>query len=120
MDTNELTYQINGAIFEVNKVIGAGFLEKIYENALMIELQNRNLKAANQVPIIVKYKNKEVGEYFADIVVEDKVILELKALESLEKIHEAQLLIYLKATDYKIGLLVNFSHPKAVIRRFVL
>lgn len=86
----------------------------------MIELQNRNLKAANQVPIIVKYKNKEVGEYFADIVVEDKVILELKALESLEKIHEAQLLNYLKATDYKIGLLVNFSHPKAVIRRFVL
>ena len=75
MNTNELTYQINGAIFEVNKVLGAGFLEKIYENALMIELQDRGLKVANQVPIIVKYKNKEVGEYFADIVVEDKVIL---------------------------------------------
>ena len=120
MDTNELTYQINGAIFEVNKVLGAGFLEKIYENALLIELQDRGLKAAKQVPISVKYKNKEVGEYFADIVVEDEVILELKAVESLEKIHEAQLLNYLKATDYKLGLLVNFSHPKAVIRRFVL
>ena len=120
MDTNELTYIINGAIFEVNKVLGTGFLEKIYENALMIELLDRGLKAASQVPILVKYKNKKVGEYFADIVVEDEVILELKALESLEKVHEAQLLNYLKATDYKIGLLVNFTHPKAVIRRFVL
>ena len=120
MDTNELTYQINGAIFEANKVLGAGFLEKIYENALMIELKDRGLRAAKQVPIIEKYKNKEVGEYFADILVEDAVILELKALESLEKIHEAQLLNYLKATGYKIGLLVNFTHPKADVRRFVL
>ena len=120
MDINELTYQINGAIFEVNKVLGFGFLEKIYENALMIELRDRGLKAANQVPIKVQYKNKEVGEYYADIVVEDKVILELKAVESLERIHEAQLLNYLKATGYKIGLLVNFTHPKAIIRRFVL
>jgi len=120
MDINELTYQINGAIFEVNKVLGVGFLEKIYENALLIELQDRRLKAASQVPIIIKYKNKEVGEYFADIVVENKVILELKAVESLEKIHEAQLLNYLKATGYKIGLLVNFTHPKAIIKRFVL
>jgi GxxExxY protein len=120
LDINELTYQINGAIFEVNKVLGAGFLEKIYENALMIELEERGLKATNQVPIKVKYKNKEVGEYFADIVVEDKVILELKVVESFEKIHEAQLLNYLKATGYKIGLLVNFTHPKATIKRFIL
>jgi GxxExxY protein len=120
MDINELTYIINGAIFEVNKVLGAGFLEKIYENALIIELRDRGLNAVNQVPISVKYKDEEVGEYFADIVVEDKVILELKAVESLEKVHEAQLLNYLKATDYKLGLLVNFTHPKAIIRRFVL
>ena len=120
LDINELTYQINGAIFEVNKVLGAGFLEKIYENALLHELNNRNLKAKAQVPITVKYKDEVVGEYFADVVVEDKVILELKAVEALEKIHEAQLLNYLKATDYKIGLLVNFTHPKAVIKRFVL
>ena len=86
----------------------------------MIELQNRGLKATSQVPINVKYKNKEVGEYYADIVVEDMVILELKAVESLEKVHEAQLLNYLKATDYNLGLLVNFTHPKADIRRFVL
>ena len=120
MDINELTYHINGAIFEVNKILGSGFLEKIYENALMIELEDRGLKSDNQVSISVKYKGKEVGEYFADIVVENKVILELKAVDTLEKIHEAQLLNYLKATGYKIGLLVNFTHPKAVIKRYVL
>ena len=86
----------------------------------MIELHERRLKAENQVPILVQYKNREVGEYFADIVVEDQVILELKAVDSLQKIHEAQILNYLKATDYKVGLLVNFTHPKAVIKRFVL
>ena len=120
MDINELTYQINGAIFKVNKVLGVGFLEKVYENALLVELKKRSIRAEAQVPISVKYKDEVVGEYFADIVVEDKVILELKAVESLEKIHEAQLLNYLKATRYKIGLLVNFTHPKAIIRRFVL
>jgi len=120
MDINELTYQINGAIFEVNRVLGAGFLEKVYENALLIELIARGLKAENQIPIKVQYKGKEVGEYYADIVVEKQVILELKALDSLQKIHEAQLLNYLKATGYKIGLLVNFTHPKAEIKRFVM
>jgi GxxExxY protein len=120
MKTNEITYQINGAIYEVNREFGAGFLEKVYQNALMIELEDRGLKAESQVPITVRYKNTDIGEYFADIVVEDRVILELKAVESLEKVHEAQLLNYLKATGYKIGLLVNFTHPKAVIKRFVM
>jgi GxxExxY protein len=120
MDINELTYQINGAIFEVNRELGAGFLEKVYENALVIELRGRGLRADSQVPVAVHYKGKPVGEYFADIVVEDQVILELKAVESLQKVHEAQILNYLRATGYKIGLLVNFTHPKAVIKRFVL
>jgi GxxExxY protein len=120
MDINELTYKINGAIFEVNKVLGAGFMEKVYENALLVEFRNMGMKAKAQVPIDVNYKGEIVGEYFADIVVEDKVLLELKAVESLQKIHEAQLLNYLKATKYKIGLLVNFTHPKAVIKRFVI
>ena len=120
MDINELTYQINGAIFEVNRVLGAGFIEKVYENALVIELRERGLKAENQVPIKVKYKGTEVGEYYADTVVESQVILEIKAVDSLQKIHEAQLLNYLKATGYKIGLLVNFTHPKAEIKRFIL
>jgi len=119
MDINELTYLINGAIFEVSRVLGAGFLEKVYENALLIELVKRGLRAENQVPIKVKYKGVEVGDYYADIVVENQVILEVKSVESLQKIHEAQLLNYLKASGYKIGLLVNFTHPKAEIKRFV-
>jgi len=120
MDINELTYLINGAIYEVNRELGSGFLEKVYENALLVELTNKGLKAKNQIPICVKYKGTEVGEYYADIVVENQVILELKTVDSLQKIHEAQLLNYLKATGYKIGLLVNFTYPKAEIRRFVL
>ena len=120
MDINELTYQIRGAIFEVNRILGHGFLEKVYEKALMFELKSRGLKADNQIPITVKYKKEVVGDYFADIIVEDRVILEIKAVESLQKIHEAQLLNYLKATEYKVGLLVNFAHPRAQIKRFVL
>ena len=100
--------------------LGGGFLEKIYEKALIVELRNRGLKAESQVPIKVKYKGIEVGEYVADIVVENQVILEIKAIDSLQKIHEAQILNYLKATGIKIGLLVNFKHPKAEIKRFVM
>jgi GxxExxY protein len=120
MDVNELTYLVNGAVFEVNKILGPGFLEKVYENSMMVELKKRHLKAQAQVPIKVEYKGEIVGEYLADIVVENRIILELKAVEALQKIHETQLLNYLKATDYKIGLLINFTYPKAEIKRFVL
>lgn len=82
-------------------------------------MKDRGLKAESQVPIKVMYKGKIVGEYFADIVVEEEIIIELKAVEFLQKIHEAQLLNYLKAIGYKIGLLINFTHPKAVIKRFI-
>ena len=119
MDINEITYQIRGAVFEVNRILGFGFLEKVYEKALIVELLVRGLRAESQVPINVSYKNEVVGEYFADIVVEGQVIIELKAVDQLQKIHEAQLLNYLKATGYKVGLLVNFMHPKAEIKRFV-
>lgn len=120
MDINELTYAINGAIYEVNRELGQGFLEKVYENALLIELRERGLKAESQVPIVVKYKGQAVGEYYADIIVENQVIVELKAVDALDSIHEAQLLNYLKATGFKIGLLVNFKGPKAQIKRFVV
>jgi len=120
MDLNDITYKVNGAIFEVNRILGSGFLEKVYENALLIELRERGLKAESQVAIKVGYKDEEVGEYFADILVEDELILELKAVQSLEKIHEAQILNYLKATGKKVGLLINFTHPRAVIKRFIL
>jgi len=120
MTLNEITYKINGAVFEVNRVLGSGFLEKVYENALLIELRAHNLKAEPQVPIKVTYKGHKIGEYVTDILVENQVILELKAIEQLHAIHEAQLLNYLKATDKKAGLLINFKHPKAEIKRLVL
>ena len=120
MTLEEITYKINGAVFEVNRQLGSGFLEKVYENALLIELRERGLMAESQVPIRVEYKGNLVGDYLADIVVQDQVILEIKAIESLAKIHEAQILNYLKATGYRIGLLINFTHPKAVIKRYIL
>ena len=120
MELNEITYKINGAVFEVNRILGPGFLEKVYENALLKELKRQGLKAENQVPIKVYYKEESVGEYFADLLVEDKVIVELKTAKRIEKIHEAQLLNYLNATGIQIGLLVNFRHPKAEIKRLVL
>lgn len=119
MKLNDITYKINGAVFEVNRVLGAGFLEKVYERALLIELREQGLKAEGQVPLNVHYKGHVIGEYVVDILVEDVVILELKAVSRLEKIHEAQLLNYLKATELNVGLLINFKYPRAEIKRFV-
>ena len=120
LNIDDLTYQVNGAIFEVNKHLGAGFLEKVYENALCIELKNRGLPVKSQVPLKVKYKGYIVGDYYADIVVADKLILELKAVNALTKLHEAQLLNYLRATGIELGWLINFAHPRAEIKRFRL
>ena len=120
MDVNELTYKIQGAVFEVNRVLGPGFLEKVYENALLVELKRQGINAESQVPVNVYYKDSLVGEYIADILVENRVILELKTVEKIEKIHEAQLLHYLKATGIQIGFIVNFRHTKAEVKRLVL
>ena len=120
MKINDITYEINGAVFEVQKVLGPGFLEKVYENALLTELKQRGLKVESQVPIKVHYKENIVGEYIADLLVEEKVIVELKTSEKIEKTHEAQLLNYLKATGVQVGLLINFKHQKADIKRMVL
>lgn len=97
MDLRELTYKINGAIFEVHRTLGEGFLEKVYENALLVELRSLGLRAESQLPVSVCYKGQKVGEYMADLVVEDKVILELKTVDELTGVHQAQLLNYLKA-----------------------
>ena len=121
-ELDQLTYKINGAIFEVNRVLGAGFLEKSMRMpwCLNLNVKDQDLKAESQVPISVKYKDDVVGEYAADILVEDKVILELKAVDRLQKVNEAQILNYLKATGIRVGLLVNFKHPKAEVKRFVV
>ncbi len=115
-----LVYKINGCIYEVNKVLGPGFLEKVYERALVLELRSRGLRTQSQVPIKVHYKGEVVGDYVPDIIVENKVIIELKAQETLHPSNEAQLLNYLKSTEIKVGLLVNFTYPKATIKRMVL
>jgi GxxExxY protein len=120
MNINDITYTINGAVFEVNRILGPGFLENVYENALLMELKAQGLNAENQVPIKVQYKENIVGEYFADILVENNVIIELKTVDKLNNIHEAQLLNYLKATGKQVGLLINFKNPKAEIKRMVL
>ena len=120
MDINDITYAINGAVFEVNHELGPGFLEKVYENAIMFELKKRGLKVQSQVSIQIRYKGQIVGDYIADIVVEGQVIIELKTVDQLLKIHDAQLLNYLKATGIKVGLLINFKGSKADIKRFVL
>jgi GxxExxY protein len=120
MKINDITYAINGAVFEVNNILGPGFLERVYENALLVELKRRGLKAKSQVTIAVSYKGEVVGDYAADLFVENEVIVELKTVENLDRAHEAQLLNYLKATGLHVGLLVNFKHKKADIKRMVL
>ncbi len=106
---SEITGQIIKAFYKVYNPLGYGFLEKVYENALFLELQEMNLKVVRQAPIKVYYNGQEVGEYFADLIVEDCVIAELKAVDKLVEIHEAQLLNYLKATKIEVGLLLNFG-----------
>ena len=120
MKLDDITYEIRGAAFKINRILGSGFLEKVYENALLVELKNRGLKSASQIPLKVTYENEIVGDYFADIIVEGRVLVELKTVEKLNKIHEAQLLNYLKATGIQVGLLINFYHPKVKIKRFIL
>ena len=106
---SEIAGKIIKAFYSVYNMLGYGFLEKVYENALVMELKEMGLSVLQQAPIKVFYNNSEVGEYFADLIVENCVIIELKAVEHLLKIHEAQLLNYLKATNIEVGLLINFG-----------
>jgi GxxExxY protein len=115
----ELTREIIGCAYEVYHKLGAGFLEKIYENALAIELKNHGLKVLQQYPVNVYYDDILVGEYYADLFVEDKVIVELKAVSELAKAHETQLVNYLKATGIEVGLLINFGDDIRVKRKIM-
>jgi len=111
-----ITERVIQCFFEVYNTLGYGFLEKVYEHSLMIELQAKGLEIENQKPIEVRYKGNPVGDYYADMIVENAVILELKAAESVAEEHEFQLINYLKATNMEIGLLLNFG-KKPEIRR---
>lgn len=112
----ELTRHIIEIFYKVYNALGYGFLEKVYENALVIEFKNSGLDAKPQAPIKVVYDRQIVGEYYIDLLIEDCVIVEIKAVKSLLKEHEAQLLNYLKASRMEVGLLLNFG-PKPQITR---
>ena len=118
---SEITSKILKAYYNVYNQLGFGFLEKVYEKSMMIELKKLGVNAKNQVPIKVYYDDSIVGEYFADIFVEEKIIVELKAAEKLIPKHEAQLVNYLRATNAEVGLLLNFGkipeHKKRVLTK---
>ncbi len=116
----DVSYQIISAVYEVHRILGFGFLETVYQKALEKELRLRGLAVDAQKEIKVGYKGEEVGSYYADLVVNEEIILELKAVENLNKVHEAQMLNYLKGTGMKLGLLINFGKEKAAIKRMVL
>ena len=115
----ELSYRIMKVVMEVHNTLGAGFLEKVYENAIMIKLRKHGLKAVRQQPIKVHFEGEIVGEYFADILIEDKVILEIKCIEKITNIQRAQVINYLKAINLKLGIIVNLSKPKLEYERIV-
>jgi GxxExxY protein len=114
----ELTEKIIKLFYRVYNTLGYGFLEKVYENAMMIEFRIEEIPAISQYPIEVTYQGEIVGEYYADIMVDDKVVVEIKATRTLAIEHEAQILNYLRATDIEVGLLLNFG-PKPEIKRKV-
>lgn len=113
----ELSNIIIGAFYAVYNELGHGFLEKVYENSLLIELRKRGVRAEQQKRIEVFYDRQRVGEYFADIVVEDSIVVELKAADVIAPEHEAQLINYLKATEIELGFLFNFGQKPQFLRR---
>ncbi len=124
MDADEypdggMTSRIIECAFAIHNALGSGFLEKVYENALAIELSDHGLEVQQQKPLLVRYRGKIVGEYVADIIVADKVILEIKAIGHILPAHEVQLVNYLKATGIELGLLINFA-GKVEVRRRIL
>lgn len=114
---SDITDKVIKAFYRVYNTLGYGFLEKVYENALFIELKNIGLNVSVQVPIKVFYNETLVGSYFADILVENVVIIELKASESICEEHEFQLINYLKATEIEVGLLLNFGKKPEIKRK---
>jgi len=116
----ELSDIIIGIAIEVHKTLGNGYLEKVYENAMMLDFYQNKIPAEQQVALPVKYKNKIIGNYYADIVVDASIILELKTVTKILPIHEAQLIHYLKSSEMKVGYLLNFgSENKLEFKRMV-
>jgi GxxExxY protein len=114
----QITKSVIGCAFEVINELGAGFLESVYEKALLLALRQKNLSAVSQHSIKVNFRGECVGDFYADIFVEDKVIVELKAVKVIAPEHQAQIINYLKATGIEVGLLINFGNPKLEYKRF--
>lgn len=117
LENDKLTETIMGCAMEVHRRLGPGYLESVYEKALMIELKRAGISCQNQKPIEVTYRDEAVGEFVADIVIEGRVILELKACQTLHQRHEAQLVNYFVATGHDIGLLMNFGTDSLQFKR---
>ena len=117
---NQVTERIITCVYRVSNTLGSGFLEKVYENALTIELRQNGLRVGQQHSIRVFYNSEPVGDFAADLLIEECVIVELKSARTLDDVHAAQCLNYLKATGLKVCLLVNFGKPRAEVRSIVL
>ena len=117
MEYSELTEKIIGCAYSVYNKMGFGYLESVYEKCMLIELRKAGLKVESQKPLTVFYENETVGEFIADIIVNDTVILELKSAKQIIKAHEVQLVNYLVATGKPVGLILNFSESKVEVKR---
>lgn len=115
----DLTYKVRGAIFDVYNILGYGHKEEVYQKALASELEKRQIPFKKEARLQVNYKDEKVGNYRPDFVIDDKVILEIKAVEFMPKSYEEQLVHYLKTTGFKVGLLINFGQPKLYVKRLV-
>jgi GxxExxY protein len=118
MDINRITEVVIACAFRVHNTLGAGFLEKVYEKAMMIELESTDLLAKPQFPVPVFYKGIKIGDYYADILINDCLIVELKTVENITVAHEKQLINYLAATNIENGLLINFGTSVQIKRKF--
>jgi len=118
MDINKITEVVISCAYRVHNTLGAGFLEKVYEKAMMIELESTDLSAKPQFPVPVFYKGIKIGDYYADILVNDCLIVELKTVENISVAHEKQLINYLAATNIENGLLINFGSSVQIKRKF--
>ncbi len=115
----ELTEKVIGVCMEVSRELGGGFLESVYSKALMIALPEAGLRTVEQAPLKVMFRGRIIGEFYPDLLIDDRLIVELKAVKTLSSEHEAQLINYLKGTGVKVGLLVNFGRPKLEWKRMV-
>ncbi len=114
----ELTRIIIGGAFDVINELGSGFLESVYENALLLALRQKGFSVRIQHPIKVMFRNECVGDFFADMLIEEKILVELKAVKAIAPEHQAQIINYLNATGIEVGLLINFGNPKLEYKRF--